>query len=163
MATSRNVQYLGKDATGTRIDDSDLSSRRQVEYFIPTAGAAIAIGDWVMLDTSATGSLKAVTVKTVTADTEVSGCVGCALSAVTADEATAGKLVQVVVRGYHSAAKVKALMAAGVTICTNGDSAGTGAAGTAYATVAATVIAPCGLTLGAESGGTAPVYVSGQF
>jgi len=31
MATSRNVQYLGKDATGTRIDDSDLSSRRQVE------------------------------------------------------------------------------------------------------------------------------------
>lgn len=156
MATSRNVQYIGKDATGTTIDDGDLSSRRQVEGFI--AGAAIAAGEWVILDTSATGSLKACTVIKATADTALP-VVGCALTAATA----AGDVIQVVVRGYHATAYVGVSLTAGISL---GATAATHAAGqvVAYSQATATV-PPCGVLLVSTDGSTtsAPVYVSGVF
>jgi hypothetical protein len=153
MATSRNVQYIGKDATGTRIDDSDLSSRRQVEGFI--AGAAIAVGDWVILDTSATGSLRACTVIKAPASSVSAAVIGCALEAATA----AGDIIQVVVKGYHASATVNTATAVGDALFCGGTAAGTAEP---FSQATATV-APCGVALAADTAGVAPVYVSGVF
>lgn len=155
MATDRNIQYLGKDATGTRIDDGDLSSRRQVESFV--AGAAFSAGDWVILDTSATGSLRACTVIKAPASSVSTAVMGCALEAATA----AGDIVQVVVRGYHAEANVAASLAAGKALFCGGTAAGR-AEEYSQATASA---APCATLLEATGGSdnVAPVYVCGQF
>ena len=153
MATNRTIQYLGRDATGTRIDDSDLSSRRQVENFV--AGAAFSAGDWVILDTSATGSLRAATVIKAPASSVSAAVMGCALQAATA----AGDIVQVVVRGYHATATVNTSTASGNALFCGGTAAGTAEP---YSQATATV-APCGIALADDTAGVAPVYVCGQF
>ncbi len=156
MATSRLVQNIGKDVNGTSIDDAFVSDRRQVEVFV--AGAAIAVGDWVIFDTSATGSSKAITVIKVPADT-AAPLVGCALEAATA----AGDAIKVVVRGYHATAYVGVSLTAGVALAAT---AATHAAGQAVTYSQATVtVPPCGILLTSTDGSTtsAPVYVSGVF
>lgn len=151
MATSRNIQYLGSDGSGT-IQDSDLSSRRQVETFI--ASAAITAGEWVILDTAATADLRAVTVKKAPASSVSAAVMGVAL-----DTVASGALVQVVVRGYAASATVNTSTASGNALFCGGTAAGTAEP---YSQATATV-APCGIALAAGTTGVAPVYVCGQF
>jgi hypothetical protein len=70
MATNTLIQKLdatalisnitGSPGSYTSVAIPDVSNRRQVETFI--AGATVVVGDWLMFDTSATGSARVLTV-----------------------------------------------------------------------------------------------------
>lgn len=153
MATSRNIQYLGLSATGALINDADVSARSQTEDFI--AGAAVAYGEWVVLDTSATGSLRAVTVVKAPASAVSKAVMGCVLEAAT----VAGQWTKVVVKGYHPAAIVNTSVALDDGLFCGGTAAGTAET---YSQATATA-PPCGIALEADTAGVAAVYVCGQY
>jgi len=122
MATSNLIQNL--DATAfessktvpgsyTAVSTPDVSNRRQVETFI--AGATVAVGDWLMFDTSKTGAARVLTVIQATAvATGNPLVVGVCLGSAESDGLlTAGNKINVVVGGYAEAVNVNAAVVAG--------------------------------------------------
>lgn len=148
MATSTLIQFLASGELG------DTSNRRQVETFI--AGGAISAGDWVQLDTAATGADRVLQVIEATAAFATGNplVVGVALAA-----AASGEQVRVVVSGYAEGASVaNAVAAAGTALVVDNTAAGQAVA------IAATDLAPaCGVALEAAAGNTADVWVLKNF
>lgn len=159
MATATTIQYLvatAENEFGTTVDlGATPSHRRQVETFI--SGGAIAIGDWVSFDTSASGAARVLTVIEAAATFALGNplVVGVAISATTG----AGEKVDVVVEGYVEGASVaNAVAAAGVALVVDNT-----AAGQAVALAAADTAGPCGVSLEAAAGNLCDVWVYKQF
>ena len=159
MATSTTIQYLvatGEDEFGNTVTlGASPSHRRQIETFI--AGGAIAIGDWVQFDTSATGASRVLTVIEAAATFALGNplVVGVAITAA----AAAGDKVDVVVEGYVEGASVaNAVAAAGVALVVDNT-----AAGQAVALAAADTAGPCGVSLEAAAGNLCDVWVYKNF
>jgi hypothetical protein len=108
MSTSTLIQDLSSTSVG-------CSARRKVETY--WASAAILVGQWVTLDQTKTGveRSKYVTVAT-SAAAATTMAVGVAITAVTAAEATAGAVVEVVVAGYVEDAYANSAGAATVKV-----------------------------------------------
>ena len=148
MATSTLIQFLASGELG------DTSNRRQVETFI--ANGAIAAGDWVQLDTAATGADRCPYVIEATAAFATGNplVVGVALAG-----AATGENVRVVVAGYAEGASVaNAVAAAGTALVVDNT-----AAGQAVAIAAADVAPACGVALEAAAANRADVWVLKNF
>tara|TARA_R110002050_G_scaffold34300_3_gene86655 strand:+ start:4626 stop:5108 length:483 start_codon:yes stop_codon:yes gene_type:complete len=92
MATSTLIQDLSSTSVA-------CSARRKVETY--WASAAITAGQWVTFDQTKTGVERSKYVKPADAGAAATTiAVGVAITAVTAAEATAGAVVEVVVAGY---------------------------------------------------------------
>ena len=148
MATSTLIQFLASGESG------DTSNRRQIETFI--AGGAIAAGDWVQLDTGATGADRMLQVIEATTAFATGNPLVCGVSL---DTVASGDQVRVVVAGYAEGASVaNAVAAAGTALVVDAT-----AAGQAVAIAAADTAPACGVALEAAAGNTADVWVLKQF
>ncbi|MGA1631417.1 MAG: hypothetical protein ACO4BU_04865 [Phycisphaerales bacterium] len=148
MATSTLIQFLASGELG------DTSNRRQVETFI--ANGTIAAGDWVQLDTAASGADRCLYVIEATAAFATGNplVVGVALAG-----AVTGENVRVVVAGYAEGASVaNAVNAAGIALVVDNT-----AAGQAVAIAAADVAPACGVALEAAAANRADVWVLKNF
>jgi predicted RecA/RadA family phage recombinase len=149
MATSTLVQFLspGEKAPGG-------PNRSQVETFI--AGGTIAAGDFVSLDTSKTGADKVLYV--IVVDTSGGAvALGVPTIGVALNAATAGRDVDVVIRGYVGVANVATGVAAGAAIAL--DTTTSGRATTADAAN----VNIAGICLSLAASNKAEVFVNGQF
>ena len=166
MATNTLIQKLdgtalisnitGSPGSYTSVAIPDVSNRRQVETFI--AGATVVVGDWLMFDTSATGSARVLTVIQATnvllGNSLVVGvCLG---SAETDGSLTAGSKINVVVAGYVEGANVDAAVVAGSPLVVDT------AAGRANVGVTGD-IGFCGVALEADVANKAAVWVYKRF
>jgi hypothetical protein len=166
MATNTLIQKLdgtalisnitGSPGSYTSVAIPDVSNRRQVETFI--AGATVVVGDWLMFDTSATGSARVLTVIQATnvllGNSLVVGvCLG---SAETDGSLTAGSKINVVVAGYVEGANVDAAVVAGSPLVVDT------AAGRANVGVTGD-IGYCGVALEADVANKAAVWVYKRF
>jgi len=166
MATNTLIQKLdatafvsnttGSPGSYTSVAIPDVSNRRQVETFI--AGATVVVGDWLMFDTSATGSARVLTVIQATnvalGNSLVVGvCLG---SAETDGLLTAGSKINVVVAGYVEGANVDAAVVAGSPLVVDT------AAGRANVGVTGD-IGFCGVALEADVANKAAVWVYKRF
>jgi hypothetical protein len=166
MATNTLIQKLdatalisnitGSPGSYTSVAIPDVSNRRQVETFI--AGATVVVGDWLMFDTSATGSARVLTV--IQATNVLLGnplvCGVCLGSAETDGSLTAGSKINVVVAGYVEGANVDGAVVAGspLVVDITAGRAHTGVTGD---------IAFCGVALEADVANKAAVWVYKQF
>lgn len=159
MATSTNIQYLlasAKDELGATVQLPTASNRRQIETFI--SGAAIAVGDIVAFDTSATGAARVLTVVKCPATIGLPNIVGVAVEAATA----AGQIIDVVVAGYVETVNATAAIPVGTAVTTSGAVAGRVL--TYDSTAAAQSNAsPIGITLGAVVANVAPMWIFKKF
>jgi len=158
MATSTLIQKLDRAldplVAGTVGSTSETSDRAQTETF-RTAGA-VAIGDWVALDSTQTTAVDRCLFVTSAANVALGNplVVGVAVSSTT----SVGGLVKVVVGGFAPSAKVVAgVAAAGVPLVV------VASAPSAEAQVAANIAPACGVSLAASAAGVAPVWVIKQF
>jgi hypothetical protein len=151
MATSTLIQSLDtKDSAGVAVGATP-SNRRQLETFI--AGAAISAGDWVSLDLSKSGAIRATTVIKTTAVVGQTNVIGVALRS-----ASTGDKVDVVVEGYVEGAAVVSGVLSGEGLATSGVTAGR-----ALKFVPGTHFTLCGMALeNATVGNTAAVLVFKQ-
>jgi len=125
MATSTTIQYLGSSMTsalGTSAPVGAASSNRsQTETFL--AGGSVTAGDWVIFDTSKTGTNRVLYVIQSPATAGSGLVVGVALNSAVAD----GR-VDVCIAGYVATANVATLSAGaqakGQAITTSGATAG---------------------------------------
>jgi len=146
-----------QNESGTVAITSTLPTRSVTEIF--KASGAIAVGDWVALDLTASLGAQSWTVKVATGGATGGPAIGVALEAVTSDEATAGAWVKVCIEGYCSA-KIADLVTEGQELVQNNATAGV-----AVALTAAMVFGPCGLALtdGADSDAAVPVFVYRRY
>lgn len=158
MATSTLIQKLDRAldplVTGTVGSTSETSDRAQSEWFRTTG--AVAIGDWVALDTTQSTAVDRALFVTSAANVALGNAlvVGVATSSTT----SVGGLVKVVVAGFCPSAKVVAgVAAAGVPLVV------VASAPSAEAQVAANIAPACGVSLAASAAGVAPVWVIKQF
>jgi hypothetical protein len=160
MATSTTIQYLSasgiSELGATVAVGAGTSNRSQIETFI--AGAAIAVGDIVAFDTSATGASRVLTVVKCPATLGLPNIVGVALEAATA----AGQIINVVVAGYVETVNATAAIATGTAVTTSGAVAGRVI--TYDSTAAAQSNAsPIGITLGAVVANVVPMWIFKKF
>ncbi len=150
MATSNLINYLQAG------EAADTSNRQTVETFLTST--TVATGDFIALDTGATGANKALFVVPTPAVAGRGNVVGVALAGVVGT-ASAPAQVKVVIAGYAPVAKVAAGTAQHASLTTSGT------AGTAitYATGTHTGTGPAAVALTAEAGGFAEVFVYGRF
>ena len=150
MATNTLVQRL-------EAGESGVMNRSQTETFI--LGGTVAVGDWVALDASKSGSDKALVV--IEAGAAANGnplVVGVVLSsAETSGALTAGSRVNVIVAGYAASANTNGAPAAGQPIVVQT------VAGAADAAGAGITAPPCGAVLADLGGGKAEVLVYKHF
>jgi len=173
MATSNLVQKLsatalvsnttGSPGSYTSVATPDVSNRRQVETFI--AGGTVVPGDWLMFDTSKTGSAKVLTVVQATAASAAGNAlvVGvCLGSAESSGALTAGSKINVITSGYAATANVDSttVTAAGVPLVVDNT---TGVAGRAQIQKAGVIASACGVTLSVPGTNTAEVWIYKQF
>jgi hypothetical protein len=150
MATSTIIQFLGNEAAG---GTASTMNRSQVETFI--AGGSITAGDFVILDTSQTGSDRALYVIQSPATAGNALVVGVAKTG-----ATTGQKVDVVVAGYYATANVVTGVNAGEAITTSGATAGRCLK---YLTGTHTNTDPIGVVLANAASNVAPVIIFKHF
>jgi len=150
MATSTIVQFLGNEAAG---GTSSTMNRAQIETFI--AGGSITAGDFVILDTSQTGSDRDLYVIQSPATAGNPLCIGVAKTG-----ATVGQKVDVVVAGYYATANVVTGVLKGEAVVTSGATAGRALK---YATGTHTNTDAIAVALADAASNVAPVHIFKHF
>lgn len=160
MASSTLLQKLDPATdplvAGTVGSTTNTINRSQSEWFL--AGSAIALGDWVMFDTSKTGSDRVLYVVPSTSGGTAGQALVCGVAK--SAQATVGGKIEVVVAGYAATAKaVAGVGAAGVSllVLTNAPSAET------FPILAGPSSNAVGVSLAASAAGVAPVWVIKNF
>lgn len=152
MSTDNQIQFLDTtDGEGNAL--GAVMNRQTVETFI--AGGTIALGDWVVFDSTQTGYARAVYVVQApgVATLGNAGAFGVAKAA-----AASGAEVEVIIGGYCPVAKVAAATVAGSPLC-----GPIGTAGQAEIETAATSGNVCGIALEADTANLAAVMVKRSF
>jgi hypothetical protein len=157
MASSTLLQKLDPATdplvAGTVGSTTNTINRAQSEWFL--ASSAIALGDWVVFDTSKTGSDR---VLYVVPSTNIALGNALVVGVAKSAQATVGGKIEVIVAGYAATAKaVAGVGAAGVPLCVVAN------APSAEANVAANIAQPVGVSLAASAAGVAPVWVIKNF
>ena len=150
MATSTLIQFLGPEAGGS---DATTMNRAQAETFL--AGGNITAGDFVILDTSKTGSDRDLYVIQAPATAGNPLVIG-----VAKETATSGNKVSVVIAGYYATANVVTGVLKGEAVTTSGATAGRCLK---YLTGTHTNTGPIAVALADAAANVAPVHIFKRF
>lgn len=150
MSSSQLVQSLIPESGGSTAADSN---RRSVESFI--ASGTITAGDFVMIDTTKTGSDRVLYVARSAATAGLATVIGVSL-----DSVTVGQTVRVVTGGYVAAANVVTGVLINEAVCSSGATAGRGLK---YLTGTHTNCAPIGVALAESTANSSPMWIYKRF